>query len=184
MGTNPYCVGHCPVSDGALTRSLVMDTAVMTCAWCRAGLRRDLRTLGELYDPGSENRSGRPPAVLHLVLVAALVSLCQRITVDRDRLPAAREVGPLVGFLTAHLDRLLTLPDAGEVADLLTAAGRARHPNPMRRIEYGRCHWPGCDRTVFATVRAGVAYDPPQASCAAGHVWPARPGVSHRFATT
>jgi hypothetical protein len=180
MGTNPYCVGHCPASGGVV-HSLATDTAVRTCAWCRAGLRRDLRALGELYGP---DRPGRPPAVLYLVLVAALVSLCQRITVDRDEVPTAREVGPLIAFLIGHLDRLLRLPDAGDVADLVTAAGRARHPNPMRRIEYGRCRQAGCDRTVFATVRAGVAYDPPQASCTAGHVWPSRPGVSHRFVTT
>jgi hypothetical protein len=187
MGTNPYCVGGCRFRGGAPAHSVVTETAVMTCAWCRAGLRRDLRTLGELYDPGPDSESaGQPPApaVLCRVLVAVLVSWCQRVTGDDDLVPATPRIATLVAFLTAHLDRLLTLPEAGEIADVVTAAGRARHPNPMRRLEYGRCQWPGCDRAVFATVRAGVAYDPPRASCEAGHLWPARPGVSHRFVTT
>ncbi|HEY1573375.1 MAG TPA: hypothetical protein VGG05_18675 [Pseudonocardiaceae bacterium] len=188
MGTNPYCVGRCHVSSRPSARLLATDTDVQTCAWCRAGLRRDLRTLGELYDPdpdtGAAADQSPPPAVLHVVLVAVLASWCQRITADDDRVPTAREIGPLVGFLITRLDRLMALPEAGDIADLVTAAGRARHPNPMRRISYGRCRWPGCDRTVFATVRAGVAHDPSRASCAAGHVWPSRPGATHRFVTT
>ncbi|HEX5407536.1 MAG TPA: hypothetical protein VFX16_35120 [Pseudonocardiaceae bacterium] len=48
------------------------------------------------------------------------------------------------------------------------------HPNPMRRVEFGTCPRPGCDRTVFATVRVASAFHPPQVSCEAGHVWPAR----------
>lgn len=188
MGTNPYCVGRCPVTGGALARTLLSGTDVMTCGWCRAGLRRDLRTLGDLYDPdpdaGDPAGQAPPPAALYLVLVAVLVSWCQRVTGDDDMVPTTREIRPLIGFLLPHLDRLLALPEAGDVADLVTAASRARHPNPMRRISYGRCRWPGCDHTVFATVRAGVAYDPPQACCAAGHRWPTRPGATHRFVTT
>jgi hypothetical protein len=48
------------------------------------------------------------------------------------------------------------------------------HPNPMRRVEFGTCPRPGCDRTVFTTVRAASELRPPQVSCEAGHVWPAR----------
>ncbi|HKN98712.1 MAG TPA: hypothetical protein VJX10_16455 [Pseudonocardiaceae bacterium] len=181
MGTNPYCVGRCQFTGG----SLATDADVLTCAWCRAGLRRDLRALAELYDRDADRAAGRAPApaVLYLVLVAVLASWCQRVTGDGEPAPT-REIGPLIGFLVARLDRLMALPEAGEIPELITAAGRARHPNPMRRISYGRCRWPGCDRTVFATVRAGVANDPPRASCAAGHVWPSRPGATHRFVTT
>jgi hypothetical protein len=69
-------------------------------------------------------------------------------------------------------------PDADHPTDIMAAVAKdisdICHPNPMRRIEFGTCPRPGCARTVFATVRVANAVNPPQVSCEAGHVWPAR----------
>ncbi|MEU5849093.1 hypothetical protein [Saccharopolyspora shandongensis] len=109
-------------------------------------------------------------------IIAVLASWVAMVVEERGATPPKhRHVTNLTAFLVRHLDWLTSHPAIGdfttEIADLAEAAEGVVDPSSAFRMTLGTCGEPGCDRTVYATMRADAKATAYQVRCDAGHEW-------------
>lgn len=172
------------------------------CAPCHRRLETVLAQLPRLYTACESALADRPPPMADRVSgsraarlpvnpkavearsdVKHLLASWSRLVVDERGVggPPDSAVRGLVAYLLRHLAWLSAHPAVGDLVEELTAvAGRARlaaYPDPVVKLDLGRCVHAGCDRTIFASLHADDAAVPGHLRCEAGHAWP-----PHRWA--
>lgn len=173
------------------------------CAKCVERLRRELRTLLDLYRESDHALTTAPPrlrervsgsrGVVGIVLDERAVDMRARMTevlaswarlVVEERgsevpRPREREVGNLVPFLRQQARWIGDHPAAvefdEEITELLGEFGGLFGPGQVRRFPLGSCVQPGCAGTLHGVVRTEEpAAAPSHVTCDTGHTLPPR----------
>lgn len=117
-------------------------------------------------------------AEVRAAILGVLGSWSGMVAAERSVTPPRRTVRALARFLGRHVDWLAAQDTATEVteeiAQLARSARRAAYPDPVRRVEIGRCVEAACAGALVALVRPKNPALPAEISCDAdpSHRWP------------